>query len=55
MCRFYYSERIFLVLPTFLFFTPPRNTRKDGSNGMSSRSMGILNRIKNFKKRGAGV
>jgi len=52
MYRFYYSERISLVLPAFLFFTPPSNTRKDGSNGMSPRSMEILNKIKIFKKRG---
>jgi len=54
MYRFYYSERLFLVLPTFLFFTSPSYSRKDGRNGKSLRSMEILNRIKIFKKRGAG-
>jgi hypothetical protein len=52
MCRLYFSERIFLVLLTFLFFNPPYNIRKDGSNGMSPRSMEMLNKIKIFKKRG---
>jgi len=28
MYRFYYSERLLLVLPAFLFFTPPSNTEK---------------------------